>query len=127
MNIEPCPFCGSKARLLKGKQYKSDGAGRIVSHRPGDWIWRPQIGCKPCRINRVGDSVEQLVTWWNTRAEIERIQNALDGFWRTNPDTLSAVEQVMKEHTELRTRLFNLEQLIRIKVPHACEELGVEK
>ena len=64
-----CPFCGGRPYLKKGKKYTSDGAKAkfIQPHRPGDWIWRPQIGCKQCNFASVGESVEQLVEWWNQR------------------------------------------------------------
>lgn len=71
-----CPFCGSKPNVMKGKRYKSDGATAkyIIGHRPGDWIWRPQIGCKKCRITRVGDDVEELIAWWNTRTANDKTE-----------------------------------------------------
>lgn len=69
MKLLTCPFCGGPAYLMKGKKYTTDGstARYIQAHRAGDWIWRPQIGCKKCRFARVGESPEQLAEWWNQR------------------------------------------------------------
>jgi len=53
----PCPFCGCKPSLLKGKNTKTKG-----------WLWKPEVLCRKCVIGRSGNSVDEVVEWWNRRA-----------------------------------------------------------
>lgn len=62
----PCPFCGRRPSLRKGRQYKR--AGMV-----GEWMMRPGVSCNPCRISRDFDSVEDAVAWWNKRAPVRHI------------------------------------------------------
>lgn len=59
----PCPFCGRKPSLRRGKRRAVDG----LYAKAGTWFWKPGIGCAPCRISRDFESTEEALAWWNTR------------------------------------------------------------
>lgn len=66
-NPLPCPFCGRKPQIIKGKRYARDG---FYSHqKAGMWVWKPAVKCTTCKIERRFESVEDAVAWWNTRKE----------------------------------------------------------
>lgn len=66
--IKRCPFCGGKARHGRGQKRKA----ATLYQNVGEWIWKPFIGCGPCGIDRDFESVEEALTWWNTRASRRR-------------------------------------------------------
>lgn len=57
-----CPFCGRKPSLAKGKRVASNNN---MWHKAGDWLWKPAISCRPCRISRDFETTEEAVAWWN--------------------------------------------------------------
>lgn len=72
--LKPCPFCGRKGALLKGKRFGSATRNhpRNLAHwerQAGEWIWKPSVGCKACGIYREFDSVGEAVAWWNYREQ----------------------------------------------------------
>ncbi len=57
VRLRRCPFCGRAPSLAKGKQRKD-----------GEWLWKPVVRCRPCRITRTFHTVEAAISWWNERA-----------------------------------------------------------
>lgn len=66
MKLLPCPFCGRKPSVRKGKRQKKDGYYPWQG-KAGDWMWKPGIRCGTCKIDREFESVEEAVEWWNGR------------------------------------------------------------
>lgn len=60
------------------------------------------------------------------RPEIEQIQDALDNYWRTQPDTLAAVNAVMKDVTKYRMEIEALKSALTT-ITYAFSHGGQEK
>ena len=56
----PCPFCGGRAWVMKGRKYKT---GANV----GEWMWKPEAGCQKCGFAFEGMTLAEAVSRWNTR------------------------------------------------------------
>lgn len=65
VKLKPCPFCGRRPSLRKGKRYTRDGM--YAHQKAGSWMWKPAVSCGSCGISRDFESVEEAVEWWNTR------------------------------------------------------------
>jgi len=61
--IKSCPFCGTKPAVTKGKKIGKDR----TYVKAGEWLWLPAIKCKRCGLRQEGDSLDDLIQWWNTR------------------------------------------------------------
>lgn len=59
----PCPFCGRKPSLRKGKRYVTTNPVHVA----GEWMYKPGVKCTTCKIDRDFESVEEAAEWWNTR------------------------------------------------------------
>lgn len=66
----PCPFCGRKPVVLKGKRWESSNQ----NHCAGEWWMRPGIKCTKCRIEKQGESLDEILRWWNERKTIDTKQ-----------------------------------------------------
>ena len=60
--LKPCPFCGSRDRKPLLYSYEVD-----ADDQPLPPIF---ILCKPCGIQLVGETEEEVVRRWNTRSEV---------------------------------------------------------
>lgn len=59
--LRRCPFCGGKPRHGKGMKRKA----ATLYQQPGEWVWKPFVGCAPCHFYREFNSVEDAAEWWN--------------------------------------------------------------
>lgn len=75
------------------------------------------------RLVRVEDRAQQVVYIPFSEAKelesyLERIQDALDGYWRTHPSTLAAVEAAVADANKFRIHLSNAITILRDVVEH---------
>lgn len=67
IEIKACPFCGKQPRVEQGSR-----------HPNGEWIQIPTVWCRPCAVSQEGDSDNEAIVRWNTRAgdrKSERLPN----------------------------------------------------